>query len=136
LRNWVRRFTSSIRLPGFQTPDENFILKSLRRMAMTRLEKLQGMLQDSPEDLFLNYALAMEHVSGGRKDDALAAFRRVLTIDPNHSAAWFQQAQLLAGAGDVAGARESATRGVAAAKVQGDQHAVEEIGGFLESLPQ
>jgi predicted Zn-dependent protease len=104
-------------------------------MAMTRLEKLQGMLQDSPDDLFLNYAVAMEHVSGARKEDALSAFRRVLTIDPNHSAAWFQQAQLLAGEGDVAGARESATRGVAAAKAQGDQHAVEEIGGFLESLP-
>ena len=105
-------------------------------MLMTRLEKLQGMLQDSPEDLFLNYALAMEHVSGGRKEDALTAFGRVLTIDPNHSAAWFQQAQLLATAGDFTEARESAARGVAAAKVQGDQHAVEEIGGFLESLPK
>jgi predicted Zn-dependent protease len=104
-------------------------------MIMTRLEKLQGMLQDSPDDLFLNYAVAMEHVSGGRKEDALSAFRRVLTIDANHSAAWFQQAQLLAGDGQFAEARDSAARGVAAAKVQGDQHAVEEIGGFLESLP-
>jgi predicted Zn-dependent protease len=105
-------------------------------MALTRLEKLQGMLQDSPEDVFLNYALAMEHVSRGRIEDALTAFRRVLTIDTNHSAAWFQQAQLLAGAGDYAGAHDSAARGVAAARVQGDQHAVEEIGGFLESLPK
>jgi tetratricopeptide (TPR) repeat protein len=105
-------------------------------MALTRLEKLQGMLQDSPEDLFLNYALAMEHVSGGRKEDALAAFGKVLTIDANHSAAWFQQAQLLAGAGNFTEARESAARGVAAARVQGDPHAVEEISGFLESLPK
>jgi tetratricopeptide (TPR) repeat protein len=105
-------------------------------MALTRLEKLQGMLQDSPEDPFLNYAVAMEHVSGGRTEDALAAFGRVLTIDPNHSAAWFQQAQLQAAAADFTGARESATRGVAAAKVQQDQHAVEEISGFLESLPK
>ncbi|OAI55354.1 hypothetical protein AYO47_02505 [Planctomyces sp. SCGC AG-212-M04] len=105
-------------------------------MIMTRLEKLQGMLQDSPDDVFLNYALAMEHVSGGRKEDALSAFRRVLTFDPQHSAAWFQQAQLLATAGDFSAARESAARGVEAAKVQGDQHAVEEIGGFLESLPK
>ena len=117
-------------------PHQNFILKSLCGMVMTRLEKLQGMLQDSPEDVFLNYALAMEHVSGGRKDDALTAFRRVLTLDANHSAAWFQQAQLLASASQFAEARESAARGVEAAKVQGDQHAVEEIGGFLESLPK
>jgi predicted Zn-dependent protease len=104
-------------------------------MVMTRLEKLQGMLQDSPEDLFLNYAVAMEHVSGGRTEDALSAFRRVLTLDANHSAAWFQQAQLLASAGNFSAARESAARGVEAARAQGDQHAVEEIGGFLESLP-
>lgn len=104
-------------------------------MPLTRLEKLQGMLQDSPDDVFLNYALAMEYVSGARKDDALAAFRRVLALDGQHSAAWFQLAQMQAQLGDFAGARESAARGVAAAKAQGDQHAAEEIGGFLESIP-
>jgi predicted Zn-dependent protease len=103
---------------------------------MTRLEKLQAMLQDSPEDVFLLYAVAMEHVSAARKDDALSAFRQVIAIDPHHSAAWFQQAQLQAGLGDFAAARESAARGVSAARVQGDQHAAEEIGGFLQSLPE
>lgn len=104
-------------------------------MPATRLEKLIGMLQDSPEDVFLNYALAMEYVSTARKDDALAAFRRVLIFDPEHSAAWFQQAQLLASMGEYTEARDCAARGVAAATKQGDQHAAEEIGGFLESLP-
>jgi len=104
-------------------------------MALTRLEKLQGMLQDSPEDLFLNYAVAMEFVSSARKDDALSAFARVLKLDPQHSAAWFQQAQLLAGMGKFDAARESGAQGVAAARAQGDQHAAEEIGGFVESLP-
>ena len=102
---------------------------------MTRLEKLQSMLQDSPDDGFLNYALAMEFVSSARKDDALAAFRRVLTLDPQNSAAWFQQAQVLAGMEKFDAARECASQGVAAARAQGDQHAAEEIGGFLESLP-
>ncbi len=104
-------------------------------MPGSRLEKLTGMLQDSPDDLFLNYALAMEYVSADRKDDALAAFRRVLAIDAQHSAAWFQQAQLLATLGQFDSARECAAQGVAAARAQGDQHAAEEIGGFMESLP-
>jgi len=104
-------------------------------MPLSRLEKLQGMLQDSPDDVFLNYALAMEFVSAARTDDALTAFRRVLTFDPQHSAAWFQQAQLLASIGQFGEARACAASGVAAAKAQGDQHAAEEIGGFLESLP-
>ncbi len=102
---------------------------------MTRLEKLQGMLQDSPDDVFLNYALAMEFVSAARKDDALSAFARVLTLDAQHSAAWFQQAQLQASLGQFAAARESAAHGVAAAKAHNDQHAAEEIAGFLESIP-
>ena len=110
-------------------------LKSRLRNAMTRLEKLQTMLQDSPDDGFLNYALAMEYVSAARTDDALAAFRRVLTIDAQNSAAWFQLAQLQSGMSDFNAARESAAQGVAVARAQGDQHAAEEIGGFLESLP-
>ncbi len=92
------------------------------------------MLQDSPEDEFLNYALAMEFVSSGRTEDALSAFRRVLKFDAQNSAAWFQQAQVLAGMERVDEAREAAREGIAAAKARGEQHAAEEIGGFLESL--
>ncbi|QDT56653.1 Tetratricopeptide repeat protein [Caulifigura coniformis] len=104
-------------------------------MPLTRLEKLQDMLQDSPEDVFLNYALAMEFVSSDRKDDALSAFSRVLTLDPQNSAAWFQKAQVLAGMGKFDAARDSGAQGVAAARASGDQHAAEEIGAFVESLP-
>lgn len=102
---------------------------------MTRIEKLLALLQDSPDDEFLNYALAMEHVAGARNDEALAAFERVLQIDPQHPAAFFQQAQLLARLDRIPEARTAASRGVAAARAKGDQHAAEEIGGFLSSLP-
>lgn len=101
---------------------------------MTRLEKLQALLEDSPDDEFLNYAVAMEHVAGSRSDDALAAFRRVLQVDPQHAAAFFQMAQLFARLGRVQEARNAATNGIAAARARGDQHAAEEITGYLDSL--
>jgi predicted Zn-dependent protease len=101
---------------------------------MTRLDKLQAMLADSPEDEFLNYALAMEFVSSGRDEDAINGFARVRQLSPQHSAACFQQSQILARLGRLDEARAAATAGVAAARAQGDQHAVEEISGFLDSL--
>jgi Flp pilus assembly protein TadD len=101
---------------------------------MTRLEKLNAMLADSPEDEFLNYALGMELVAAGRNAEALNAFRRVQEISPTGSAAFFQEAQLLARSGRVIEAKDAAAKGVAAARVSGDQHAAEEIAGFLQSL--
>lgn len=100
-----------------------------------RLEKLLTMLKDSPDDEFLNYALGMELVSAGRNDEALKAFRRVIELSPQNSAAWFQEAQLLARLGRLEEARHAGRNGVAAAQAAGDQHAAEEIAGFLESLP-
>ena len=100
----------------------------------TRLDKLLGMLEASPDDEFLNYALAMEYVASGRNDDALAAFGRVIAFDADHSAAHFQQAQLLARLGEIESAKAAAARGVAAAKKRGEQHAAEEIAAFRESL--
>lgn len=101
---------------------------------MTRLEKLTAMLADSPNDEFLNYALGMEFVAAGRNADALKAFRLVQGISPTSSAAFFQEAQLLARSERIGEAKDAAAKGVAAARAAGDQHAAEEIAGFLDSL--
>jgi predicted Zn-dependent protease len=101
---------------------------------MTRLDKLQGMLEASPNDEFLNYALAMEYVSAGRSDEAVRAFERVISLDADHSAAFFQQAQVLARMGQIEAAKNAAAQGVSAAQKRGEQHAAEEISGFLASL--
>ncbi|MBX3441083.1 MAG: tetratricopeptide repeat protein [Planctomyces sp.] len=103
---------------------------------MTRLEKLQEMLRDSPDDEFLVYALGMEFASAERHADALQAFARVIDLDPQHHAAMFQQAQLLVRMGRLEEARRAAATGAAAARNRGDQHAADEIGGFLASLAE
>ena len=48
---------------------------------MSRLDKIQRMLEADPQDAFLNFSLAMEYVKEGRSEEALAQFSRVVELD-------------------------------------------------------
>ena len=84
----------------------------------SRREKLQQMLQDNPDDPFLLYGLAMEEQSQGNWDRALQMFERVLAVDPQSVAAYFQQGQILARLGRVDEARSALEAGIAVARGQ------------------
>lgn len=101
---------------------------------MTRREKLQQMLQDSPDDAFLLYGLAMEHQSSEEWDDALATLDRVVTVDPDYVPAYFQKGQILARLERTEEARSSLQSGIAVARKVGDDHAVGEMTEFLQGL--
>lgn len=64
-------------------------------MAASRIEKLKEMLQDSPDDLFLLYALGMEHLGLNNLSGAESYFRNVIGKDPNYIPAYYQLGQLL-----------------------------------------
>lgn len=102
---------------------------------MSRREKLEEMLKSSPDDPFLNYGLAMEEAREGNLDAALAQLDRVLKLDPNYVAAYFQQGQLLAGADRIDESRARLTLGIEVADRVGDAHAAGEMREFLASLP-
>jgi predicted Zn-dependent protease len=102
---------------------------------MTRREKLEEMLKSTPDDPFLHYGLAMEHRTAGEQEPALAELQKVLQLDPDYVAAHFHQGQLLVEAGEVESARRILQIGIEVARRIGDQHAAEEMSGFLESLP-
>ncbi len=48
---------------------------------MPSIEQLGKLLAAEPDDVFLNFALAMEYVGAGRLDDAVRQFARVLELD-------------------------------------------------------
>lgn len=101
---------------------------------MPRREQLETMLADEPDDLFLNYALAKAWIEEGNVDAGLEQFRRVIELDGDHVASYFQMAQVLAAEDDPAAAREIVTEGISVARRVGDSHAEMEMTGFLESL--
>lgn len=96
-------------------------------MLMSRLESVRKMLQDEPDDLFLNFALAMEYLKAGQQEEALAQLARAREIDPDHVPAYLQAGQALVALGRKAEAKTVLTEGMAAAERKGDRHAADQM---------
>ncbi|HSW45862.1 MAG TPA: tetratricopeptide repeat protein [Phycisphaerae bacterium] len=94
---------------------------------MSRLDKIQRMLQADPDDVFLNFSLAMEYVKDDRPQDALMQFERVTEVDAGHVSAYYQWANVLVGLKRNDKAREVLDRGIAAALAANDGHMVDKM---------
>ena len=103
---------------------------------MTRREQLEELLKADPDDVFLNYALALACISEGNAETGLRHLQQVIDDNPDYVAAYFQQGQVLAERGESQAAREIVTSGIEAARRTGDGHAESEMTAFLESLSQ
>ncbi|MCH7688869.1 MAG: tetratricopeptide repeat protein [Planctomycetes bacterium] len=101
---------------------------------MPRREQLEKMLEADPDDVFLNYALALACIAEGETADGLDRLSQVIDRDPKYVAAYFQSGQVLAETGETDAAREIVARGVEVAQTVGDSHAEMEMTAFLESL--
>ncbi|MSR59694.1 MAG: tetratricopeptide repeat protein [Planctomycetaceae bacterium] len=101
---------------------------------MSRRQKLEALLAESPEDSFLNYALAMQCSADGDQPAAIERFDWLIERDPQYVAAYFQLAQIVVERGETDRARQLLTRGIEMARRAGDDHAEGEMRGFLEQL--
>jgi tetratricopeptide (TPR) repeat protein len=101
---------------------------------MSRLDKLNRMLQADPGDAFVLYAIAQEHAREGRHGVAIEFYDRCLTADPAYLYAYYHKAVSQREAGDPPGARATLTRGIEAAKAAGDLKALREAQALLDSL--
>lgn len=101
---------------------------------MSRLDQLQKLLTTEPEDAFLNFGLAMELAKAQRFEESLAQFERVMQLDPNYIAAYFQKAKTLLVMGDDDAAKAALRRGIAQAESCGEMHAKAEMEELLGTL--
>jgi Tfp pilus assembly protein PilF len=102
---------------------------------MTRREKLEAMLLQSPNDTFLRYALALAFVSEGNPSAAAERLEALVESDPQYVPTYFQLAQLQAAQGQADRAKPVLTKGIEMARRAGDTHAEGEMRGLLEQLP-
>ena len=72
-------------LAGIGEPD------AAEAVVMSRLEQLERMLAEEPDDPFLNFSLAMELARLQRPDESLRQFDRVLELDAGYCTAYFQK---------------------------------------------
>ena len=99
-----------------------------------RMKSLQAMLQKEPNDLFLLYAIALEHKKAAEFADALRYLGEVLKRDALYCVAYQQAAQVHELVGDMLAAKRAYGDGIAAAQRKGDLHAKEEMESALAML--
>lgn len=101
---------------------------------MSRRAQIEAMLKDSPEDTFLQYALAMELRSASLHEESLKLFGDLMAAQPPHVPAFFMAGQQLAGLDRIDEARQILKDGIKQANLQGNTHASGEMTEFLMSL--
>jgi tetratricopeptide (TPR) repeat protein len=99
-----------------------------------RLELLKSMVAQDPGNAFARYGLAMEYSNTGQLEQAAAAFRELIGVNPNYPYAYFHGGQTLEKLGRRDEARDLYRAGILAAGRAGDTHARSEIEAALIAL--
>jgi len=94
---------------------------------LPRKELIFDMLLKEPNDVFLNYALAMEHLSSNEFKEAEAQFKKVLSINPQYLPCFYQLGQVNEKLGNNEIALEYYKQGVNSAKSQNNNKALGEL---------
>jgi Tfp pilus assembly protein PilF len=61
---------------------------------LSRLEMVNKLLEKEPEDVFLNYALGVEYFAELNLEDAEKQFRKVIQLDPEYIAVYYQMGKV------------------------------------------
>jgi Tfp pilus assembly protein PilF len=101
----------------------------------TRIEALRTILKASPDNTFVRYGLAQEHVKAGDDAAALDEFSRILEIDASYQAAYYHAGTAYQRLGRMDEARAVFERGVEVSIANGDLHARGELEAALAELP-
>lgn len=98
---------------------------------MNRKESLIQLLEQTPDDIFLNYALAMELQSEGLVFEAIERLEWIRKNDPDYLATYYQLAALYQ-TNDKEKAIEVYQQGIVLAKAQGNTKTEKELISALE----
>jgi len=101
---------------------------------MTRLEQLQKLAAVQSNDPLAHYGVGLEYLELGRCEEAVASFERVLALDRQYSAAYFQKARAEVRLGRRDAAKGTLAAGMSVAHAKGDKHTESEMGKMLETL--
>ncbi len=101
---------------------------------MDRIEKLKAFLAASPDDSFVQHALALEYVKLGNDATAQQLFENILLKDENYIGSYYHLAKLLERIGEREAAITCYEKGMLKAKEKGDAHAYNELQSAYEDL--
>lgn len=96
-----------------------------------RLEQIRALLRDDPDDPFLMYGLAMEHLSLEQPEAAAKSFGDLMQSKPHYVPTYLMLGQTLQRLGRESDAADVLRKGAIVAKAAGNDHALSEIQGLL-----
>jgi predicted Zn-dependent protease len=101
---------------------------------MDKIAALTEILHADPTNAFARYGLAMEHISQGQTDMALAEFATLIHHNPDYVPAYQMSAQTLARLNRSSEAVTRLKDGLAAAQRTKNTHAASEMQTLLDDL--
>lgn len=99
-----------------------------------RIERLRSFLKETPNDCFLNHALALEYIKAGNDEEARKYFEHNIAVDAGYVATYYHLGKLLERAGLSQDAVSVYEKGMAVAKAAKDMHTYSEIQAAYEDL--
>jgi predicted Zn-dependent protease len=99
-----------------------------------RLEAFRKFVENSPDDPFARYSLAMALRTAGQGEEAVREFRELARRRPDYVPTYLMLGQLLEALGKDAEAARAYEDGVAQATLKQDGHARSELEQALESV--
>jgi len=103
-------------------------------MTETRRQKIESMLKDEPDDVFLRYSLALEMEAAGEWESGLEILESLARGTPPYVPAFQMAGQQLIQRERFAEARRSLREGIEEARRQGNTHAAGEMSELLMQL--
>src|SRR5690349_16315181 len=101
---------------------------------MSRIEKLEEMLKETPDDSFLKHALALEHIKTGDDPTARALFESILKKEPGYVGSYYHLGKLLERAGENDKAVEVYETGIGECRKIKDLHSMNELQAAYDDL--
>ena len=103
---------------------------------MSRIESLKAFLEKTPDDAFLEHALALEYIKAGDDNTARVLFEKLLLREPGYVGSYYHLGKLAERAGDYELAILTYKAGMEEAKKTGDNHSHNELQGALQEITE
>lgn len=101
---------------------------------MDRILLLKQYLEKSPDDAFLNHALALEYIKTNRDTEAIGLFEALLDRHPDYIGSYYHLGKALERAGRNTRAAKIYEKGLEVASRLKDQHAGSELQAAYDDL--
>ncbi len=99
-----------------------------------RISRIRQFLLETPDDLFLNHALALEHLKAGDEAEALRIFEENRRRDAAYVGTYYHLGKAYERAGRTADATEAYEVGLRAARAAGDARSASELQAAYDDL--